>query len=44
VVDRIFASNLQRLRRDYTATNTADTPTLDQSDAAVRKSDQWYVE
>jgi uncharacterized damage-inducible protein DinB len=44
VVDRIFASNLQRLRHEYTATNTADTPTLDQLDAAVRKSDQWYLE
>jgi len=44
VVDRIFAANLQRLEHEYTATNTTETPTLEQLDAAVRKSDRWYAE
>ncbi len=44
VVDRIFAANLQRLSHEYTATNTADTPTLDELAAGVKASDQWYVE
>src|ERR1700722_1939563 len=44
VVDRIFAGNLQRLEHGYTATNTTDTPTLEQLELAVKKSDQWYLE
>jgi uncharacterized damage-inducible protein DinB len=42
VVDQIFAANLQGLKHDYTATNTEDTPTLDELVAAVEKSDRWY--
>jgi uncharacterized damage-inducible protein DinB len=44
VVDRIFAGNLQQLEHGYTATNTNDTPTLEQLESAVKKSDQWYLE
>ncbi|MGC1520515.1 MAG: DinB family protein [Steroidobacteraceae bacterium] len=44
VVDRIFAANLQRLNHEYTATNTVDTPTLEQLAAGVAASDRWYVE
>jgi uncharacterized damage-inducible protein DinB len=44
VVDRIFAANLQLLEHGYAATNTADTPTLEQLELAVKKSDQWYLE
>jgi uncharacterized damage-inducible protein DinB len=44
VVDRIFAAHLQRLEHGYVATNTADTPTLEQLESAVKKSDQWYLE
>jgi uncharacterized damage-inducible protein DinB len=44
VVDRIFAANLQRLKHEYTATNTPDTPTLEQLDSVIKKSDQWYVD
>jgi uncharacterized damage-inducible protein DinB len=43
VVDRIFAANLQRLPHEYTATNTTETPTLDQLSTAIHESDQWYV-
>jgi uncharacterized damage-inducible protein DinB len=44
IVDRIFAANLQRLEHGYTATNTSDTPTLEQLALAVKRSDQWYLE
>jgi len=44
VVDRIFAANLQRLEHKYTANNISDTPTLEQLESAVKKSDQWYLE
>jgi uncharacterized damage-inducible protein DinB len=43
-VDRIFVGNLQRQAHGFTATNTADTPTLDGLLAAVRTTDQWYVD
>jgi uncharacterized damage-inducible protein DinB len=44
VVDRIFAANLQRLKHDYAATNTTDTPTLEQLHSAIKTSDQWYID
>jgi uncharacterized damage-inducible protein DinB len=44
VVDRIFAANLQRLKHEYTATNTTDTPTLEQLESAIETSDAWYVD
>jgi uncharacterized damage-inducible protein DinB len=44
VVDRIFAANLQRLKHDYTATNTTETPTLEQLESAIKNSDAGYVD
>jgi uncharacterized damage-inducible protein DinB len=44
VVDQIFAANLQRLKHEYTTTNTTDTPTLQQLHSAIKKSDLWYLE
>jgi uncharacterized damage-inducible protein DinB len=44
VVDRIFAANLQRLKHEYTGTNTKDTPTLEQLDLSIKTSDAWYVD
>ena len=44
VVDRIFAANMQRLKHEYTATNTTDTPTLEQLESAIKQSDAWYVD
>jgi uncharacterized damage-inducible protein DinB len=43
VVDRIFAANLQNLPHEYTSTNTQETPTLEDLEVAVRRSDQWYM-
>jgi uncharacterized damage-inducible protein DinB len=44
VVDRIFAANLQRLKHEYSTTNTTETPTLEQLESAIKKSDAWYIE
>lgn len=44
VVDRIFAANLQRLKHQFTTTNTSDTPTLEQLDSSIKESDAWYVD
>jgi uncharacterized damage-inducible protein DinB len=43
-VDRIFVGNLQQTPHGFTATNTAETPTLDALHASVRETDRWYVE
>ncbi len=43
-VDRIFVGNLQRKAHGFTATNTAETPTLDALLAGVRETDRWYIE
>ena len=40
VVDRTFATNPQRLEHEFTATNISDTPTLEQLESAVKKSDR----
>jgi hypothetical protein len=40
---RIFAANLQRLEHEYTATNISDTPTLEQLQSAVTKSDHLKI-
>ena len=42
VVDRIFAANLQQSSHEYTATNTPETPTLDDLYQAVKITDRWY--
>jgi uncharacterized damage-inducible protein DinB len=44
VVDRIFVANLQGQAHGYSATNTAETPTLDQLQQAVQASDAWYLD
>jgi len=44
VVDRIFAANLQRQGHGYAATNTPDTPALEQLDSDLKASDRWYVD
>jgi uncharacterized damage-inducible protein DinB len=43
VVDRIFASHLQGIAHGYAATNTPDTPELDELRFAVAESDAWYT-
>jgi uncharacterized damage-inducible protein DinB len=44
VVDRIFAAHLTRSTHEYTATNTKETPTLNELTTAVVQSDRWYVD
>jgi uncharacterized damage-inducible protein DinB len=44
VVDRIFAAHLSGEMHAYTATNTAEMPTLETLRDAVLASDQWYVD
>ena len=44
VVDRIFVANLQGLQHGYSASNTAETPTLDALYQAVQATDRWYLD
>jgi uncharacterized damage-inducible protein DinB len=44
VVDRIFAAHLQGQPHAYTATNTAETPALNELAAAAATLDHWYIE
>jgi uncharacterized damage-inducible protein DinB len=44
VVDRIFAAHLSGERHNYIATNTPETPALEDLRSAVAASDSWYVE
>ena len=44
VVDRIFAAHLSGAAHGYDATNTKETPTLDELEAAVKACDRWYVD
>jgi uncharacterized damage-inducible protein DinB len=44
VVDRIFAAHLTNTKHAYTATNTKETPTLDELTRACAESDRWYVD
>jgi len=44
VVDRIFAAHLTGAQHDYAATNTNDTPGLDELQSALARSDRWYVD
>lgn len=44
VVDRIFVANLQGQAHGYSATNTAETPTLDQLQQVVQATDAWYLD
>jgi uncharacterized damage-inducible protein DinB len=43
VVDRIWAAQLTGAKHPYEATNTAETPTLEDLRDAVFASDAWYV-
>ena len=44
VVECIFVANLQGLPHAYTATNTADTPTLEALQRAMQDTDRWYLD
>jgi uncharacterized damage-inducible protein DinB len=44
VVDRIFAAHLGGTAHGYHATNTKETPALDDLEAAVKACDRWYVD
>ncbi|MFM8900851.1 MAG: DinB family protein [Burkholderiales bacterium] len=44
VVDRIFGGHLSGVAHGYSATNTADTPTLEALREAVAATDGWYVQ
>lgn len=44
VVSRIFAAHLRGEPHRYTASNTDETPTLDELRAAVAASDAWYLD
>jgi len=43
-VDRIFAAHLRGEPHGFTASNTADTPTLDALRASFEQVDGWYVD
>jgi uncharacterized damage-inducible protein DinB len=43
-VDRIFAAHLRGEPHGFTATNTADTPPLDELRASVEQVDAWYAD
>jgi len=42
-VDRILAAHLRGEAHGFAATNTAETPTLDELRASVEQLDAWYV-
>jgi uncharacterized damage-inducible protein DinB len=44
VVDRIFAAHLTKTKHDFAATNTKETPTLEELTRACAESDGWYVD
>jgi uncharacterized damage-inducible protein DinB len=44
VTDRIFRAHLAGEPRPFDATNTKDTPTLDQLHSDVRATDAWYLD
>jgi len=44
VVDRIFAGHLRGMAHGYTATHTAETPSLEELSSALAASDHWYVD
>ncbi len=44
VVERIFVANLQGIHHSYSATNTAETPTLAALQQAVQETDRWYLD
>lgn len=44
VVERIFVANLQGIPHSYSATNTAETPTLAALREAFEETDRWYLD
>ena len=44
VVDRIFAANLTGTEHGYTSPNPSHAPSLDELSAAIKTSDQWYID
>lgn len=42
VMDRIFASHLSGTTHEFQATNTPDTPSLDELHERIAASDDWY--
>ncbi len=43
-VDRIFAANLQRAEHGYTSPNPLQVPSIEELSAAIKTSDQWYID
>ena len=43
-VDQIFAANLRRAEHAYTSPNPGHAPSLEELSAAIKTSDQWYVD
>jgi uncharacterized damage-inducible protein DinB/putative sterol carrier protein len=43
-VDQIFAANLRRAEHGYTSPNPSQAPSLEELSAAIKTSDQWYIE
>ena len=42
-VDRIFAANLTGTEHGYTSPNPGHAPSLEELSAAIKTSDQWYL-
>lgn len=42
VVDQLFKSNLQKTAHHYVATNTQETPSLEELFSKVKELDSWY--
>jgi uncharacterized damage-inducible protein DinB len=43
-VDRIFAANLRQAEHGYTSPNPGMAPSLEELSAAIKTSDQWYLD
>ncbi len=43
-VDRIFAANLRQAEHGYTSPNPSQAPSLEDLSAAIKISDQWYLD
>jgi uncharacterized damage-inducible protein DinB/putative sterol carrier protein len=43
-VDRIFAANLTGTEHGYTSPNPSHAPSLEELSAAIKTSDQWYID
>ena len=44
IVDCIFAANLERKKRGYAESGTAEVPALSELFNAVKKTDSWYID